>query len=88
MSDLNITNLVWTTETPNVIGGGGRQHKTGLRSATARCGCGHEWRASATKRPTYATGEIFEHMGGLEATCPSCCKTLKLDGQRYTQLYR
>lgn len=89
MSNLNLTKLEWNTVPDNSIGGNGAPRRTNLRAAQAACGaCGFSWRANATIRPTGgASGEIFEHMGGMAVDCPSCHAKLKLDGAGYKQLY-
>ena len=89
MSNLNLTKLEWNTVPDSSIGGNGAPRRTNLRSAQAECGaCGFSWRANATSRPTGASGEVFEYMGGMAVDCPSCKVQLKLDGTGYTQLYR
>lgn len=88
MSNLNLSKLEWNTVRDNSIGGDGAPRRTNLRAAQAVCGaCGFGWRASATIRPTGASGEIHENVGGMAVDCPSCKAKLKLDGAGYKQLY-
>jgi hypothetical protein len=88
MTNLNLTKPEWNTVPDNSIGGDGAPRRTNLRAAQAVCGvCGFGWRAKATTRPTGASGEIFEYIGGMAVNCPSCKAELKLDGAGYKQLY-
>ncbi|MYM75497.1 hypothetical protein GTP56_25345 [Duganella sp. FT134W] len=88
MSNLTLTNLEWNSVRDNSIGGNGSPRRTNLRLAQAECGvCGFTWRANATIRPTGASGEIFEYIGGMATDCPRCKAKLKLEGAEYKKLY-